>query len=298
MATREVDVASSGSPTVSRRRLAAELRRLRGKRTGTVVARALGWSPAKISRFELGQTSYPVDEIEKLADFYGVTDPRRAQLLTLAKDANQRGWWEDFANALPAESLEFVGLEMEATSVAQWQGESVPGLLQLEEYARQIHLAHQRIVLAPPSVIEERVHMRMVRQRALKSRTPPLELSVVLGEAALLRKVGTPELMRAQLLHIADTAELPNVEVRVLPLRADSALMAESFVVFGFGPQPEIGKLGDVVSTETLTSDRYVVEGETDTYIYRLAFEALAAASLSPDESRHFIRQTADQEWA
>jgi predicted transcriptional regulator len=84
-------VAASASPTVRRRRLSAELRRLRGARTGGAVARAIGWSPAKISRYELGQTTFPLDEVEKLLDFYGVVEPRRGQLLTFAAEASQRG---------------------------------------------------------------------------------------------------------------------------------------------------------------------------------------------------------------
>ena len=91
---------SSASPTVRRRRLAAELRRLRGGRTGTTVAKALGWSPAKVSRYELGQGTFPLEEIEKLLDYYGVTEPRRAQLLDLAAEANERAWWYDYADAL------------------------------------------------------------------------------------------------------------------------------------------------------------------------------------------------------
>ena len=128
-ATGEVDVAASASPTVRRRRLAAELRRLRGTRTGGAVAKALGWSPAKVSRYELGQSSFPLEEIEKLLDFYGVTEPRRGQLLALAEDANQRGWWEEYADALTPDYMEFLGLEAEADRclrMACWRDNTRP----------------------------------------------------------------------------------------------------------------------------------------------------------------------------
>jgi transcriptional regulator with XRE-family HTH domain len=296
-ATQEVDVATAASPTVRRRRLAAELRRLRGNRTGTKVAQALGWSPAKISRYELGRSSFPVDEVEKLLDFYGIAEPRRAQLLALAAEANQRGWWEDYAGALPAEYMEFIGLEAEATSVAQWQVESVPGLLQTEDYAREIHAGVQSVAPTPPGIIDQRVRVRMIRQRVLTERSPLLELSVVLDESALLRKVGTRELMYAQLEHMARLAELPNVELRIMPLERDTSLMADSFVVFGFSPQDETAKLSDVVSTENLKSGELYVDGETDTYVYRLFYQAVVKASLSPEASRHLIRQTADRVW-
>ena len=266
---------SSASPTVRRRRLAAELRRLRGGRTGTTVAKALGWSPAKVSRYELGQGTFPLEEIEKLLDYYGVTEPRRAQLLALAVEANERAWWYDYADALSPEYMEFIGLEAEAASELEWQVAAVPGLLQTEEYARAIHTAHQQVVLMPPGVFERRVAVRMIRQQVLTTRNPPLELSAVIDEAVLLRKVGSREVMSEQLRHLAEMAQLPNVELRILPLQSETSLMADSFVVFGFSPEHETSKLGDVVSTEGIESNIYI-EGETDTYIFRLFFDAFA----------------------
>jgi transcriptional regulator with XRE-family HTH domain len=284
-------VTSSASPTVRRRRLAAELRRLRGGRTGTVVAKALGWSPAKVSRYELGQGTFPLEEIEKLLDYYGVTDPRRAQLLALAVEANERAWWYDYADALTPEYMEFVGLEAEAVSALEWQVAAVPGLLQTEAYARAIHTAHQQVVLDPPGPFERRTAVRMIRQQVLTSRNPPLELSAVIDEAVLLRKVDSPAVMSEQLRHLAEMSELPNVELRILPLRRDSSLMADSFVVFGFSPEQETSKLGDVVSAEGVTH-QLSIEGETDTYLFRLIFRAFVMASLSPYDSRELILQT------
>jgi transcriptional regulator with XRE-family HTH domain len=289
-------VTTSGSPTVQRRRLAAELRRLRGNRTGTKVARALDWSPAKISRYELGRSSFPLDEVEKLLDFYGLAEPRRAQLLALAEEANQRGWWEDYADVLEPGYMEFIGLEAEAASVAQWQVEAVPGLLQTAEYASEIHGAFQSVVPVPPSVIERRGQVRMIRQLLLTERDPPLELSVVLDESALLRKVGSPELMHTQLLYMAKIAELPNVNLRVLPLQRDSSAIASSFVVLGFTGPDGARILGDVVSTESMTSELYI-EGETDTYYYRLFFQVLSGSALTTAESQSLIRRTAERVW-
>lgn len=290
-------MAASASPTVRRRRLAAELRRLRGARTGGAVAKALGWSPAKVSRYELGQSSFPLEEIEKLLDFYAVTEPRRGQLLALAEDANQRGWWEQFADSLAPEYLEFIGLEAEAESVIHWAITGVPGLLQTREYAREVHLSYQHAVPIPPGLIDRRVGVRMLRQEVLTTRQPPLRLSVVLDESILLRRIGDPELMRAQLLHMAAMSERPNVELRVLPLDRGFSPPPGPFLVFDFPAEDETAKLGDVVSIEGLT-DNLVVEGETDTYIYRLFFKTLIEASLSPDESRHLLLETAEQGWA
>lgn len=287
---------SSASPTVRRRRLAAELRRLRGSRTGTTVAKALGWSPAKVSRYELGQGTFPLEEIEKLLDYYGVIEPRRAQLLALAAEANERAWWYDYADALSPQYMEFIGLEAEAATELEWQVEAVPGLLQTEEYARAIHTAHQQVVLMPPGIFERRIRARMIRQELLTTRNPPLELSVVVDEAVLLRKVGSRHVMATQLHHLAEMTQLPNVELRILPLEGESSLMADSFVVFGFSPEHETARLGDVVSTESV-ENYFSIEGETDTYSFRLFFRALAAAALSPDDSRELILETTRRLW-
>jgi transcriptional regulator with XRE-family HTH domain len=290
-------VTSSASPTVRRRRLAAELRRLRGpSTTGITVARALGWSPAKVSRYELGQGSFPLEEIEKLLDYYGVTEPRRAKLLALAAEANERAWWYDYADALSPEYMEIIGLEAEAASALAWQVAAVPGLLQTEAYARAIHAAHQQVVLEPPGVFQRRVAARMIRQQVLTTRNPPLELSAVIDEAVLRRKVGGRELMFKQLHHLAEMSELPNVELRILPLQSETSLKADSFVVYGFSQEDETGKLGDVVSTEGV-KDQFSIEGETDTYVFRLIFSAFVKAALSPEGSRELILRTNQQLW-
>jgi transcriptional regulator with XRE-family HTH domain len=289
-------VTSSASPTVRRRRLAAELRRLRGSRTGTAVAKALGWSPAKVSRYELGQGTFPLEEIEKLLDYYGVTEPRRAQLLNLAAEANERGWWDDYDDALSPTYRELLGLESEATSELVWQVTAVPGLLQTVEYARAIHDAHQQVVLERPGVFDRRVTVRMIRQQVLTSRNPPLQLSAVIDEAVLLRKVGTREVMSEQLRHLAKMAELPNIKIGILPLQSETSLKADSFTVFRFSSEDASENLGDVVNTEAVT-DQLSIEGESDTYVFRLIFRAFAEASLPPEESRERIVQTAHRLW-
>lgn len=292
-------MASFGSPTVRRRRLAAELRRLRGKRTGSRVSRGIGWSPTKISRAESGHESIPPSEVEKLLDFYGVKDPLRSRLLELAEDATQAGWWDDYADALNPQLLEFIGLEAEAVSSLQWQADSIPGLFQTEDYARQLSVAYQTVVpTTPPSVIDRFVRSRMIRQERL-THEPVLQLSVVLDEAVLLRRIGDRGLMRAQLEHLADMAELPNVGLRVMPLDRELALLAGSFVIMSFGSSStaEAASLGNVVSTESLNTELHV-EGETDTQLYRLFFQALTKASLPPAESRDLIFTTIERAWS
>jgi hypothetical protein len=183
--------------------------------------------------------------------------------------------------------------------MAHWQVGVVPGLLQTEDYARELNAGYQSVIPTPPGILDRLVRVRMIRQELL-TRDPPLRLSVVIDESVLLRKVGARSLMHAQLRRLAEVADLPNVDLRIMPLSSrETSLVADSFAIFSFGPQTtgEVGKLADVVSTESLTSELYV-EGETGTYLYLLVFQGLLNASLSPVESQYLIRRTADELWA
>ena len=88
--------------------------------------------PSKISRYELARTGLKLQEVEKLLDYYQVGGTRRARLLDLAKDAAQRGWWEDYADGISSDYQQFIGLEHEAASMAIWHVEVVAGLFQTE----------------------------------------------------------------------------------------------------------------------------------------------------------------------
>lgn len=287
------DMNPAGSPTVRRRQLAAELRRLRGNRKGTEVANALDWSTSKVSRAESGKESLPPGEIEKLVDFYGVTGRQRASLLKLAEDATHRGWWEDFADALTPEYLEFVGLEAEASSCSEWHSDVVPGLLQTEGYSRQLDNAYRAVDPATPPTAHERfLRVRQIRQERL-THEPVLPFSCVMDEAVLLRSVGDDAVMRAQLAYLAEVSALPNVDLRILPLKDNNGLGGvPSFTIFSFGPVDGVpdGTLGDALFLESLTTQH--IEGDTNTHLFRLFFTALSKAALSPDDSRDLIVTT------
>src|SRR6266487_1026878 len=224
-----------GSPTVRRRRLAAELRGIRESKgkSGDAVAAALKWSPSKISRYELARTGLKPREVERLLDYYEITGSRRALLLSLAEDAAQKGWWEEFTDILSADYQQFIGLEYEATSIAIWHVEVVPGILQTAAYARHIISSYSQVEPIAPGMIERLVKVRMQRQQAL-AREPGLQLSVVLDESVLQRRIGNEQVMHDQLQRLVYEAGRPNVTLRILPLNAQHKVFGESFVIFRF----------------------------------------------------------------
>jgi len=284
------------SPTVRRRRLAAELRGIRESKgkSGDSVAAALRWSPSKISRYERARTGLRPREVERLLDYYGITGSQRELLLALAEDAAQKGWWEEFADTLSEDYQQFIGLEHEATSMAIWHVDVVAGLLQMEAYARHIISSYSRVEPVAPGMIGRLVRVRMQRQQVLDREG--VQLSVVLDESVLKRRIGDAAVMYEQLQRLVREADRPNLTLQILPLDAQHTVFGESFVIFGFGTDSD-AMLQDVVSTEQLRSG-FTLEGERETYLHRIAFQMLAQASLDPVASRALILETAESHWS
>ncbi|MGO9784449.1 MAG: helix-turn-helix domain-containing protein [Streptosporangiaceae bacterium] len=287
---------TSGSPTVRRRRLAAELRHLRDStgKTAEEVGKGLNWSKAKISRYELAQGGLKPADVARLLEYYGVQGSQREQLLVLAEEATYKGWWEAYSDVLTEGHLAFIGLEAEATSILEWQINVVPGLLQTEQYAREVLSGYQEVATISPRAIQRRIETRLTRQQIL-TRDGPLEYVALLDESVLHRQRGDQSVMRRQLQRLADVSELQNVTIRILPLGRRHGLAVDSFSVLQFGKAHET-TLQDVVSLEHLSNELYV-EGDTDTHQFALAFSHLAEESLSPLESRESILAASSQLW-
>ena len=286
-----------GSPTVRRRRLAAELRGIRESmgKSGDAVAAALKWSPSKISRYERAKTGLQPREVERLLDYYEITGQRRELLLALAEDASQKGWWEQFTDALSPDYQEFIGLEHEASTIAIWHVDVVTGLLQTEAYARHIISSYSKVEPIAPGMIERLVKVRMQRQRVL-SGADQVQLEVVLDESVLKRRVGNDMVMYEQLQRLIREADRPNLTLRILPLNAQHTVFGESFVIFGFGPDSD-AMLQDVVSAEHLRNG-VSLQGERETYLHRIAFDMLADASLDAEASKELMLKTAESDWS
>ncbi|MGW5262036.1 helix-turn-helix domain-containing protein [Microbispora sp. NPDC004025] len=276
-----------GSPTVRRRRLGQELRRLRERAdlTGDQVAARLGWSAAKISRIETARTSPRTADVEALLVIYMVDSGQRQELLALHRDATRKGWWEDYRDSLPKEYTTFLGLEAEATTARDWEPQVVPGLFQTEAYVRAMMESGQRSTLEAPGNVRSRIEVRMARQQAVLRAESPLAISVVLEESVLLRRFGDHEVMREQLRRLVEVSELPNVELRILPLDADHPINTGAFCHL------KLPEFHDVVYLEALLGGR-LVEDEAIVYRYEVAFDYLETKALDVDESRRFLEKT------
>jgi transcriptional regulator with XRE-family HTH domain len=267
------------------------MRRLREVRglTGEEVASQLGWSPSKVSRIETSRSQVTVSDLRRLLDLYQVPGSRRERLIELARTAEQRGWWDAYADALKEGYSAMIALEAVAESVRQYDPSLVPGLLQTEAYMTEI--VRSSLLVEPPGVVPRQVEVRLTRQAVLTRDEDPLELTAVLDEAALHRLIGGPEVMREQLLHLVEMAARPNITLQVLPFAKGShPAMTAGFVILRFPGSIESG----VVYLENMTSDIFV-EREAEVHRYNLAFGRLREMALEPPQSVALITQIATQ---
>jgi transcriptional regulator with XRE-family HTH domain len=216
-------------PTVRRRRLGTELRRLREAHSIKLeeVADQLGVAASTLSRIETGKAPTRSAYLTAMLEMYGVDDPGQRQVLVdMARQGHRKGWWAAYEDVLPTGFGIYVGLEAEAASLRAFESLVIHGLLQTEDYARAVMSTVRRKLSADE--IERLVALRMQRQDALL-RADPLDLWLILDEAVIRRTMGGPELTHNQLVHLADASLWPNVTLQVLP--------------FAGGPHPSLSGL-------------------------------------------------------
>ena len=281
----------SAGPTVRRRRLGSELRRLRESQSIKLeeVAERLGLAPSTLSRIETGKAPTRTVYLNSMFEFYGVDDPGQRQiLLEMAREGHRKGWWAVWDGVLPTGFGIYVGLEAEAASLRVYEAQVMHGLLQTEDYARAVMSTVRR--RQTPDEIDRLVRLRMQRQEVL-TRANPLELWIILDEAVLRRMEGPSDVMREQLEHLYEASQWPNVTVQVLTF--GSGLhpgMGGPFAIIEFPERFD----PDVVYTEGVTGQAYMEERDREVRARSETFDLLRATALPPAESALLIRSISE----
>jgi hypothetical protein len=272
---------SPTGPTVLRMILGRQLQALREKAGLSIeeAGQAIYSSEWTVRRMEKGDGGLKPIKVKGLLLRYGVTDVREIDaFLALVKDANTPGWWHNYSDVLPNWFRAFPGLEEAASVIRGYEPQFVPGLLQTEDYARE--LTAIGFPDATPDETERRVALRVGRQRLLTRPDPP-HLWVVLDETVLRRPVGSREIMHDQITRLIEAASQPNVTLQVLPFAAGPhQAMFGKFSIFRF-PSPD---LHDVVYGENMTSAFYLDKTE-DVSAYMVAMDRICGMAASAEET-------------
>jgi transcriptional regulator with XRE-family HTH domain len=281
-------MAARPSPTVRRKRLGIELRRLREQAglTCEEVGQRLDCSGTRISRIETGRISVRPGDVRELLEIYGVTRAEADALVQLAREARQKGWWHTYGRVLPGWFEAYVGLEAAAVRFRDFQSMVIPGLLQTEDYARAV----LRAAPNPGSAedIDRQVALRMERQAVLGQASPP-DLWVVLSENVIRVHVGGPAVARTQLRRLIDVAERSNVTLQVLPFT--TAAHVQPITPFTILEFPDAAD-PTVVYLEHLTGSLFL-ENEEEIRRYTVVFDHLRAEALGTAPSIDLIARVA-----
>ena len=275
------------SPTIRRRRLGVELRRHREQAGVTIdmVAERLGCSTSKVSRIETGHTTASPGDVQSILDIYGVAPAVAAELVQIAREARQKGWWHPYSTVLTGA---YVGLETAARSIRAYEQQLIPGLLQTEEYA--IALIRGARLDDTDREIGQRVRVRMTRQ-ALLIQDDPIDLRVVLDEAVLSRPVGGDAVMRDQIKQLITIARRPNVTIQILPFAAGGhAGMDGSFAILEFEEEGD----ADVVFIDNATGGLFLEKAE-ELRKYISIFDTVRATALPPEASFEMIETLVEE---
>jgi transcriptional regulator with XRE-family HTH domain len=285
-------VGGSPGPAVQRRRLRAELRRVRLEAglTQDQVAEAMDWSLSKLIRIENGSVNISTNDLKALLQYYKITDSNRvADLIAMGRVARERSWWSEYRDVASRETFQVVQYEAAAMISRNFQLSVAPGLVQTEEYARAV------LEKVNPERTREEVDVlvgiRMRRQELIDRADPPL-LFFVLDEAVVRRQVGGRAVMRGQLRRLIEVSAKPNVTVEVVPFSAGFHLgTLGPFVIYEFPDDAD----DDTVYLESQQGEFINRDDPDEILTYRERFEQLREASLGPGGTESFLAKLADE---
>ena len=281
------------STYVRRHRLGAELatRREKAKLSSDQLARAVRLPRTTISRLENARMRPDPDDVMRILERLGVTGSDWTRLMTIAREAGERGWWESTANKMGESQALYANLEAGAELIAEYQMALLPGLLQTVSFTEaraRVDEADWSTGFDPAFSVEARAG----RQRMLHRPGGPT-YEVVIDELAVRRSTAPDDVRREQLAHIVELARHdPKITVRVLPLEAriDGHTVPRSgFSIYRY-PDPDDPV---VIAVDTVTDDLVLTDAAPVSH-YEKLYGRLCVAALTPAESITFLASTAD----
>lgn len=281
------------SPFVRRRRLASELIRLREDHgySAEKLAKAIGVARQRLSRLENGHVRPDLDEIMRILDVLNVGEKRWAKIMTIAREAQERGWWEKFADEMGPRQALYANLEAGARAINEYQMTLLPGLLQIPAFT-EVRVRANRAVYPHHFDPARAPEARAARQRVLERPGGPT-YEVIIDELAIRRFAAPRETVRAQMDHLVDIGrDRKKVTIRVLPVTASiagHAVPRSPFFTYRY-PDPDDPV---VVAVDTVTSD-LVLTDPAEVANYVDLYRRLEDAALPPADSLNFLAAVAE----
>ncbi|MBC6461154.1 helix-turn-helix transcriptional regulator [Actinomadura sp. HBU206391] len=282
------------SPFVRRRRLAEELRALREAKgmTAEALSQLIYHSRTKVSRLENAHIRPDLAEVMKILDILDVTGEKWNEVVRIARDAAERGWWDSYGDAMGARQRLYADVESGASTIREYNPTAMPGILQTPEFTWalvELTRAEGQLDYVPERAIEARLH----RQRAVLDPHGP-HYEVILDEVVIRRLGVPPQVLRVQLRHLVATVEAhPRVRVLVLPMdtRIEGTLLpAAGFTLFTFRDLAD----PPMALVNTVNTDLVHTESD-DVARYTRRYDHLRHAALSPIKSLALLAETADK---
>jgi transcriptional regulator with XRE-family HTH domain len=281
------------SPYVRRHRLAAELIRLREEHGYSTqrLAKAIGIPRQRISQLQNGHLRPDLDEVMRILAVFQVGERRWEQIMTIARDAQERGWWEKFRDEMGWRQALIADLEAGARSIVEYQMTLLPGLLQIPAFT-EIRARADRGAYPDNFDPSRALEARAIRQRVL-DRTGGPTYDVIIDELAVRRHAAPADVVREQLEHLVQAGrDRKKITIRVLPLSAPihgHVVPRSAFFTYRY---PDSGD-PVVVAVDTVTSDLILTQtSEINPYLD--LYRRLEQAALSPHESLAFLAEAAE----
>ncbi|MFE3196177.1 helix-turn-helix domain-containing protein [Nocardia sp. NPDC059240] len=261
----------------------------RGERT-SAIARAIDVSPQYWSKLVKGRGVLTEQKLTALVQLLEFDPDEHRELSELREVAKGHGPFAEYSALFNEQLMRFYGLEAGAQSVRSFESTVIPGLLQTEDYIRALMKA--QVTTARPTEVEQRVSARLQRQLRLED-PEPLELSVVIGQAALMYRVGDHGIRRKQLEHLIAMAEghPDTLDIRIVPFEAGAAiasLNSATFHLLNFASArlPQLGWVEGAAYFEVADDRKWVT---TLDYL----FNQIQVDALDRDRSLSLIKEIA-----
>jgi transcriptional regulator with XRE-family HTH domain len=239
------------------------------KTTLEELAAGCGISESTLHRMETGKRRISTEEVAMITTALQVPASVRQELIEFVVSGDKGGWWERPLPGVPQEMGLLASYEAEANSLTDWSVMLVPGLLQIEPYARAYMLLD--------GVPSEEADLRWVARKRRQEILGRIDYTAFIYEGALRVPFGGRDIHRQQIRHLMGAPDR-GVSVRVVRERQPVSSLSHSWLYMTFPSVPP------VVNVEVTGGGFYLQDDRAEPFTRQV--EILNDVALSGSETR------------